>query len=101
MEFLTIVYYQIGNICGVQGTKVYYTYDECLYSYDIKSENDKLIKRNIEPRNIIFSKSGYNIYLNYMTSKQQEACNYKYNLEICRMKSDGKGYKSLFKFFAS
>ena len=42
-----------------------------------------------------------NIYLNYMTSKQQQACNYKYNFEICRMKSDGKGYKSLFKYFAS
>lgn len=91
----------INNVCAVQGTKVYYTYDESLYSFDIKSENDKLIKRNIDPRNIIFSKSGYNIYLNYMTSKQQEACNYKYNFEICRMKSDGKGYKSLFKYFAS
>ena len=81
--------------------RLYYSKNENFYVYNVALDREKLVRKNMTVTDIVFSKSGYNIYTNYMSFKDQEKCNYKYNFEILRMTSQGEGYKSIFKYFAS
>lgn len=85
-----------GSVFGGKNGKIYTSdyYSRNLYQIDLIKNKRKFIKKNVYMYAVVYSKSGYNIYINQLP---YEGIAY-YTAEIVRMKGNGKGFKSLEKF---
>ena len=86
---------------GGKDGKIYYSDYEArrTYEYNFNTGKKKLIKKNVFLYDVVYSKSGYNIYYNSLAFEEYQKNGM--TTEAASMKANGKGYRSLRKYYES
>ena len=88
-----------GYVLGGKNGIVYYSRSDTrsIYAYDMKKNKVTTVMKNKYLVSMIWSKSGYHVFQNFMTQEEFEKTGC--DVAMVRMKLDGTGYKILKKFF--
>lgn len=88
---------------GGKDGKIYYSdySTRKMYEYNFATGKSKKIKSNVYVSSVIYSKSGYNVYVSSYSQEEYEASEGRYTTQTARMKADGTGWKTLAKYFES